>query len=139
QYISKRTLLLNGDAHFVELDFLRGFPRMPLDSLPACDYYALVSRVKSRPKAGLWPIGLRDALPAIPIPLRTPDPDISLDLQEVLHRVYDESGYAKYIYAGQPVPPLRKQGARGGPLRFTTPQRPGSRTLPPQARASPTK
>ena len=54
----------------------------------------------------LWPLGLRDPLPTIPIPLRAPDPDARLDLQAVLHRAYDAAGYEDYIYAGTPEPPL---------------------------------
>ena len=44
QYIHKRRQLLCSQTHLVELDLLRGGPRMPVEELPACDYYALVSR-----------------------------------------------------------------------------------------------
>jgi len=54
----------------------------------------------------LWPIGLRERLPVIPVPLKTPDGDAQLDLQKALHHVYDASGYEDYIYAGPPDPPL---------------------------------
>jgi len=50
--------------------------------------------------------GARDPLPILPIPLRAPDPNARLDLQAVLHRLYDEAGYADYIYTGTPQPPL---------------------------------
>src|SRR5438094_5877760 len=49
QYVAKRRQLLSGTVHFVEIDLLRGGPRMPLEDLPGCDYYALVSRVEERP------------------------------------------------------------------------------------------
>lgn len=106
QYLAKRRQLLNSGVHFVEIDLLRGWPRLPLDDLPDCDYYALVSRAELRPKVGIWPIRLRDSLPVIPIPLRAPDPDARLDLQAILHRLYDAAGYADDIYTGQPQPPL---------------------------------
>ena len=89
QYLAKTRQLLQSDVHFVEIDLLRGGPRMPWLDLPACDYCAVVSRAERRPKAGFWPIRLRDRLPVIPVPLRQGDPDARLDLQEVLHRVYD--------------------------------------------------
>jgi hypothetical protein len=54
----------------------------------------------------MWPIALRERLPIIPIPLNAPDPDIALDVQEVLHRAYDAADYGKYIYSEQPDPPL---------------------------------
>jgi hypothetical protein len=105
-YIAKRSELLNSPVHFIELDLLRGGPRLPLLGLQSCDYYALVSRVEERPRAGVWPLSLRDRLPVLPIPLRSPDPDAALDLQSILHRVYDAARYQRYIYTMPPQPPL---------------------------------
>ena len=42
----------------------------------------------------------------LPIPLRPPHPEATLDLQDLLDRVYDEAGYEYYIYEGAPQPPL---------------------------------
>jgi len=106
QYLGKRRQILLSNSHFVEIDLLRGGPRLPVDGLAPCDYYALVSRVESRPQVGVWPIQLREPLPAIPVPLRKPDESVSLDLQQLIHRVYDGAGYASHIYAGSPKPPL---------------------------------
>jgi hypothetical protein len=111
QYLAKRSQLLASRAHFVEIDLLRGGPRLPLENLPACDYCVLVSRVEERPSAGLWPIRLREQLPPIPIPLRPPHADVQLDLQEVLHRIYDAAGYEDDIYEGQPQPRLSPEDA----------------------------
>lgn len=111
QYVAKRRRLLSGSAHFVEIDLLRGGPRMPLEDLPDCDYYALVSRVEERPDVAVWPIRLRDRLPKIPVPLRAPDPHVWIDLQQLLDRVYDSAGYADYIYTGHPQPPLHPDDA----------------------------
>jgi hypothetical protein len=69
QYLAKRSQLLVSRAHFVEIDLSRGGPRLPLENLPACDYYALVGRVEERFSAGLWPARLRERLPVIPIRL----------------------------------------------------------------------
>ena len=79
---------------------------MPIEGLPPCDYCVMVSHTSERPRVGIWPIGLRDRLPVIPIPLRGDDPDLKLDLQEALHRVYDAAGYEDYIYLNEPKPPL---------------------------------
>jgi len=111
QYLTKREEFLTSRAHFVEIDLLRGGPRMPFVNRPPCDYYAMVSRVERRPKVQFWPLRLRDRLPEIPIPLRAPDPDLRLDLQQILHRIYDAAGYAKYIYDSDPVPPLAAEDA----------------------------
>jgi hypothetical protein len=97
-YVGKRLSVLATRTHLVEVDLRRGGTRPSPPQLPACDYYVLVSRYEDRPRMGVWPIGLRDRLPVIPIPLTVPDPDITLDLQAVLHHVYDLADYGKYIY-----------------------------------------
>jgi hypothetical protein len=107
QYLAKRRHLLHSPVHLVEIDLLRGGPRLPFEQeLPACDYYVLVSRAEERPRAGLWPVRLEERLPVIPVPLRSPDADARLDLQELLHRLYDAAGYEDYLYTGSPQPPL---------------------------------
>ena len=53
---------------------------------------------------------LRERLPEIKIPLRGEDV-ARLDLQEVLHRIYDAAGYAYYIYTGEPEPLLSAEDA----------------------------
>jgi hypothetical protein len=110
-YLSKRRQILASPTHFVEVDLLRGGPPMPAEDRPACDYAVMVSRADERPRAGFWPIGLRDRLPVIPVPLGAPDPDARLDLQEILDHIYDAGGYAYYIYDGDPEPPLRPDDA----------------------------
>ncbi len=70
QYLAKRGKVLKGPAHRVEIDLLRAGEPMPSEDRPACAYSVAVSRNDERPRAGFWPIGLRDPLPAIPIPLR---------------------------------------------------------------------
>jgi len=55
---------------------------------------------------GVLPIGLRDPLPTIPVPLLAPDPEIRLDLKAILERTYDASGFVKYIYETDPEPRL---------------------------------
>jgi hypothetical protein len=105
-YIAKRRHYLLSNVNFIEIDLLRGGPRMPIEELSPCDYYVLVKRATERTRAGIWPIRLRDRLPEIPIPLRAPDPDAKLDLQAVLHDVYDRAGYRHRIYRGTPKPKL---------------------------------
>jgi hypothetical protein len=111
QYIGKRWELIRSRTHLVEIDLLRGGPKLPLDGLPPCDYHALVKRTEAWPRIGIWPWKLREPMPPIPIPLREPDPDAKLDLKAVLDRVYDEGGYADYIYPGPPEPRLSDEDA----------------------------
>lgn len=105
-YVAKRRNYLMSDVNFIEIDLLRGGPRMPIDELGKCDYYILVKRATERTRAGVWPIRMRDVLPTIPVPLRAPDPDVRLDLQTLLHDVHDRAGYRHRIYRGSPRPSL---------------------------------
>jgi len=105
-YEAKRLHFFASAAHFVEIDLLRGWGRMPMKHVPPCDYGILVSRAELRPRSGFWPVGLREPLPAVPIPLSAGHADIPLDLQTVLHRVYDSAGYGSYIYENSLEPPL---------------------------------
>jgi len=105
-YLSKREQLLHRQVHFVEIDLRRGGQRPTPPALPPCDYYALVSRVEDRPLVGLWPFGLRDPLPILPIPLCAPDPAVPMNLKEILDHVYDVTGFGDHIYEQVPEPPL---------------------------------
>ncbi len=111
QYLGKRNEVLRSRAHLVEIDLLRGGPRMPPDDLPTCDYCAVVSRVEERPRAGVWPWRLRDPIPAIPIPLRAGDPDAALDLKAVIDQPYDGGGYHYFSYSDLPEPRLSPDDA----------------------------
>ena len=107
-YLAKREQLLGGGVNLVEIDLLRGGPRMPIEDAPDTDYCVVVAEATSLPKAGVWPIGLRDPLPTIPIPLADGDPPARLDLQRPLHDVYDAAGYADFLYEVPPDPRLPK-------------------------------
>jgi hypothetical protein len=106
QYLAKRNEYLKSAVHLVEIDLLRGGPRMPLAPQPAQDYCVIVSRAEDRPDVDVWPIRLRDSLPRIPIPLHLGRSDAQLDLKAVLDRVYDAAGYQHYLYRLEPNPPL---------------------------------
>jgi len=106
QYLAKRLQIMRSDAHFVEIDLLRGGERPAPPHLPDCDYYALVSREEGRPSMGFWPVGLRDRLPDLPIPLLPSDAPAMVDLQAILDVTYDEGVYEYEIYRRRPEPPL---------------------------------
>jgi len=104
-YITTRAQVTAPAANFVEIGLVRGGPSLPLIEVP-CDYYVLITRAARWPLAGIWPIKLQDPLPEIGIPLRPTDPDVRLNLQEMLHRVYDAADYGRYLYEEPPDPPL---------------------------------
>ena len=111
QYLGKRNEILRSRTHFVEIDLLRGGPRMPPDDLPTCDYCAVVSRVEERPRAGIWPWRLRDPMPVVPIPLRAGESDAILDIKAVIDQLYDVNGYQYFSYSGPPEPRLAPDDA----------------------------
>jgi Protein of unknown function (DUF4058) len=47
---------------------------------------------------------LRDRLPVIPIPLRPPDADVAIDLEELVGRVYDLGRYGRTLRHDEPLP-----------------------------------
>ena len=107
----KRGALLLRHVNFVEIDLLRGGPRMPNRNVPESDYSVLVSRYDRRPHSDYWAVRLREPLPAIPIPLQPADDAAVLDLQATLHRVYDAALYEYSIYDGPPEPALSAEDA----------------------------
>jgi hypothetical protein len=113
EYLDKRAALLESSVHLVEIDLLRQWPRMPLeDPLPACDYLAVVSDASERPVCEVWPLGLRQPLPVLPIPLVAPDPRVPLDVNQALHTAYARARYDLRVdYSRPPSPPLSPEQA----------------------------
>jgi len=94
EYLTKREEFLSSPTHLVELDLLRGGLRLPVvGSLPPGDFYAIISRVKRRPRCEVYAWTLRDKLPSIPVPLKLGDADAVVPLQEVFGTVYQRSRY----------------------------------------------
>jgi hypothetical protein len=94
EYLAKRQSILDTPAHLVELDLLRRGARLPMStSLPAGDYFVIVSRAPRRPRAQVYAWPLLHPLPTINVPLRKPDPDVPLDLQVAFSAVYDRARY----------------------------------------------
>jgi hypothetical protein len=94
EYLDKRKAVLGSQANLVELDLLRGGRRLPMGTtLPHGDYYAIISRRPRRPMADVYAWSIRDRLPIIPVPLKTGDPDVPLDLQAAFDTIYDHARY----------------------------------------------
>ena len=79
---------------------------MPWDGATACDYCVAISRRSERPDVGYWALKLKDRLPVIPIPLTPSFREPTVDLQELLHRVYDAAHYQDFAYLDAPEPAL---------------------------------
>jgi len=111
-YLSKRRDLLRSEAHFIEIDLLRAGNRTePAAGMGRADYLIWLSRSEDRSKVDYWPTPLESPLPTIPVPLLPGDADVALDLQAVVHDVYDRSGYVRRLDYSQavPIPPLTEK------------------------------
>lgn len=103
-FLRKRSGTFASRTHWVEIDLLRAGERTP-EVRGAGDYCVLVKRSNTA-VAGVWPIGLRDRLPTIGVPLRDDADDVPLDLQAMLDQVWTDGGYVDLVdYAGSPPPP----------------------------------
>lgn len=105
QYLAKRESILVQDVHLFELDLLLGGKRLPFDDpLPAGECYAMVARAERRPVCDVYAWAMRDPLPALPIPLAVPDPDVTVDLAEVYRTTFERGRYATSIDYARAVP-----------------------------------
>ena len=110
RYRQKRDRILHSQIHLVEIDLLRGGQRPgweviepPLDT----DYVCLINRatVDAGRVSDIWPVALNEAIPPLPIPLLPPDPDVTIDLNQIIRIVYQRAAYARRVDYRQPVPP----------------------------------
>lgn len=110
-YQDKREAILRQLVHLIELDLLQRGHRSPLQvPLPPGDYFAFIARAEERWKCQVYPWSLRQPLPALPIPLRAPDPDIWVDMQAVFNMAFERGRFAKSLPYDRPPPiPLGPQ------------------------------
>jgi hypothetical protein len=113
EYAAKRQSVMKSDAHLIEIDFLRGGVRFPLDKpLPPAPYFVFVSRSDQRPEVEVWPIALDATLPTVPVPLLPEDQDAALDLQAALSAVHDFYRYDRLVnYNDSPAGTLTPEQA----------------------------
>jgi hypothetical protein len=105
QYRQKRQRLYSAGVHLLELDLLRrGARPVAHPRIPAAPYLVMLTRARS-PTSEVWPLQLQDALPIVPVPLRPPDGDATLDLPAALAAIYDEAAYDLSIDYREPPPP----------------------------------
>lgn len=105
-YLEKRRALLYQYVHLVELDLLLDGHRMSMGKpLPPADYYYLVSRAEQRPDCQVYYWTLSQVLPKVPVPLRSPDPDLVIDLAAVLATAYERGRFGRRIDYRVALPP----------------------------------
>ncbi len=93
EYLERRRKLMIGGVNLMEVDLLRGGKRVPMaGTLPSASYFIFLTRARNRPLTEVWPVGLGQSLPVVPVPLLEGDSDAGLDLQRAFTQVYDECG-----------------------------------------------
>ncbi|MDX2230581.1 MAG: DUF4058 family protein [Leptolyngbyaceae cyanobacterium bins.349] len=94
QYEAKRQKVFGSSTHLVEIDLLHQWEPMPVLNLSIqSQYRILVSRSDRRPQADLYAFNLPDPIPAFKLPLQAGDIEPVVDLQALLHNLYDQGGY----------------------------------------------
>ena len=112
-YSEKRMNILAGWTNLVEIDLLRiGKPFEIRAAQTSSAYRIVVSRTWQRPRADLFAFGVRDAIPTIPVPLQCNDAEPLLELNAIVHALYESLSYDLLIdYGRPPDPPLSAEDA----------------------------
>jgi Protein of unknown function (DUF4058) len=109
KYELKRQQILESLTHLVEIDLLRDGEPLPLANqlmqAMQSHYRILVSRSQTRPTADLYPFNLNDPIPLFPLPLRSEDPEVVVDLRTIITDLYEQLGYDYFIDYRTPPPP----------------------------------
>lgn len=104
-YLRKRRRILQTQTHLIEIDLLRINSTFLYHHTPVSDYHILISRSHDRPSADLYNFSVRDRIPDVPIPLRPNEVEPILDLQTLLHQIYQRGRYDMAIDYTQPPEP----------------------------------
>ena len=92
KYEKKRQNILSSYTNFVEIDLLRqGNSMITLDRDIDYDYCILVSPNHQRPQAELYAFKIQDMIPIFTLPLLPEDAKVTVDLQSILHQVYQNN------------------------------------------------
>jgi hypothetical protein len=104
-YEKKRRSVLNSLSHLIEIDLLRGGAPMAMVGAEGTHYRILVSQSAQRPMADLYGFNLQDPLPTFPLPLKSPDADLMVNLQDIFAGIYDRASYDLRLDYTQAMPP----------------------------------
>ena len=107
RYIRKREAIVAGLVNLVEIDLLRRWEPMPLETPPpASDYRILVCRSLESPGAWLYPFMVRQRIPKFTLPLRSDDeaPAPEVDLGPIINALHHTARYGQIARYDAPPP-----------------------------------
>ncbi|TWU04001.1 DUF4058 family protein [Neorhodopirellula pilleata] len=107
QYAKKQLDYMNSKINLVEIDLVRqgkyvlGAPIEELTEAQLSAYMVCVYRFLNPNQFEVYPAPLDQALPNIPVPLRSQDRDVVLELQPLLDQCYQDGRYYRIDYTGE--------------------------------------
>jgi Protein of unknown function (DUF4058) len=116
-YRRRQRTYISAAVNLVEIDLLRKGERVlsvPLSEIPDSawtPYMVCVYRATDPDQREIYPMKLRDRLPAIRVPLRRTDPDAVLDLQSLIDQAFERGRYWLMDYKRELQPPLLRTDA----------------------------
>lgn len=111
-YLAKQEEVRSSEAHLVEIDLLRtgnhvlSVPEWRAREIAPYEYLVCVNRDRGkRDRFELYPWILRERIPSVGIPLADTDPDVALELQDVVRQAYDAGSYRERLRYEAPCRP----------------------------------
>ena len=105
KYLRKRAEILSSRVNLIEIDLLRGWEPMPLDTvLPPGHYRILVSRGWQHPDAVLYPFSVQQAIPKFTLPLQPGEDEPEVDLGPIIDDMHRRARYAQVAFYDDPPP-----------------------------------
>jgi hypothetical protein len=113
EYGKKRRAVLASVTSLIEIDLLRAGEPMQMEPMPQTDYRILVSRGWEHPHAILHAFGIRQAIPAVSVPLQWDEKEVSLAVGDLLAQLYERARYDLRVdyRAAPPEPSLSAEDA----------------------------
>ena len=107
RYIRKREAIVAGLVNLVEIDLLRRWEPMPLETPPpVSDYRILVCRSLESPGAWLYPFMVQQRIPKFTLPLRSDDEAAApeVDLGPIINALHHTARYGQVARYDAPPP-----------------------------------
>lgn len=119
EYRRKQKEYIQSATHLLEIDLLRAGTHTVAASKSEIealfghwDYLVCLHRAQSGLHGDTWPRTVRQVLPQVLVPLTEAHPDVRLDLQSIVSRVYAAGALERSIdYTLPPIPALRRNDA----------------------------